>query len=85
MRVVVSVEVEGESNWNIRRCSKVIISCANGDRPLIERVWQSVINFQAMVDWGTISAKDLDLFFFTDDVDEALDFVQNGLIEAEKA
>jgi uncharacterized protein (TIGR00730 family) len=47
--------------------------------------WQSVINFQAMVDWGTISAKDLDLFFFTDDVAEALEYVQNGLIEAEKA
>jgi uncharacterized protein (TIGR00730 family) len=47
--------------------------------------WQSVLNFQAMVEWGTISAKDLDLFLFTDDVDEALRFVQNGLSAAEQA
>jgi uncharacterized protein (TIGR00730 family) len=47
--------------------------------------WQSVLNFQAMVDWGTISAKDLDLFLFTDDVEEALQFIQSGLVAAEKA
>jgi len=46
--------------------------------------WQSVINFQAMVDWGTISAKDLDLFLFTDDVDEAVNYLIENLVEAEK-
>ena len=46
--------------------------------------WQSVINFQAMVEWGTISAKDLDLFLFTDDVDEAVNYMIKNLVEAEE-
>ena len=45
--------------------------------------WNSVINFKAMVEWGTISAKDLDLFLFTDDVDEAVDYMTKKLVEAE--
>ena len=45
--------------------------------------WNSVINFKAMVEWGTISAKDLDLFLFTDDVDEAVDYMTKRLVEAE--
>ena len=46
--------------------------------------WNSVINFEAMVEWGTISAKDLDLFLFTDDVDEAVEYMTSRLVEAEK-
>ena len=46
--------------------------------------WQSVINFQAMVEWGTISAKDLDLFLFTDDVNEAVNYMIKNLVEAEE-
>jgi len=45
--------------------------------------WQSVVNFQAMVDWGTISKKDLDLFLFTDDVDEAVQHLIQSITAAE--
>ena len=45
--------------------------------------WNSVINFEAMVKWGTISAEDLDLFLFTDDVDEAVNYMTERLVEAE--
>ena len=37
--------------------------------------WKSVINFDALIDRGTISAGDLDLFTYADTVDEACDYV----------
>lgn len=37
--------------------------------------WNAAINFQSMVDWGTISQKDLNLFQFADDVDDAFEFL----------
>jgi uncharacterized protein (TIGR00730 family) len=37
--------------------------------------WQKVINFQAMVEWGTISQTDLDLIYFCDDIDLAFDYL----------
>ena len=46
--------------------------------------WNSVINIQAMVDWGTISKKDLELFLFTDDVDEAANYLVENLLAAER-
>ena len=43
--------------------------------------WKEVINFEAMVKWGTISRSDLKLFHFSDDVDEAFSFLTKELIE----
>ncbi len=37
--------------------------------------WNSIINFDALVDWGTISPRDRDLFRIIDDVDEAADYI----------
>jgi len=45
--------------------------------------WSSVINVPSMVEWGTISEKDLDLFYTTDSVDEAFDYIVKCLIEHE--
>ena len=33
--------------------------------------WNEVVNFQALVDWGTISPEDLQLFKIVDTVEEA--------------
>jgi len=41
--------------------------------------WNDLINFQKLVDHGMISAEDLDLFHFFDNVDEGLDFVKPKL------
>ncbi|MDP7489132.1 MAG: LOG family protein [Arenicellales bacterium] len=37
--------------------------------------WNRVINFEALIDYGTISRKDLDLFLLTDSVDEAFTYL----------
>lgn len=37
--------------------------------------WDGVVNFDAMVESGTISGDDLKLFFTTDSIDEAFDFL----------
>lgn len=37
--------------------------------------WNSVCNFEALVEWGTISPEDLKLFRIIDDVDEAAAFI----------
>lgn len=37
--------------------------------------WSDVLNLDAMVKWGTIEPSDLDLFLFTDSVDEAFAYV----------
>eukprot|EP00668_Euglena_longa_P001943 GGOE01002267.1.p1 GENE.GGOE01002267.1~~GGOE01002267.1.p1 ORF type:complete len:359 (-),score=106.15 GGOE01002267.1:284-1336(-) len=52
------------------------------DLPIVlfgRQYWEKVINWQAMVDLGTISQKDLDELLFTDDVDEAHDFITTSL------
>lgn len=53
------------------------------DKPLIvlfgSEFWNSVINFDALVEWGTISPADKDLFKIIDDIDEAADFIIDGL------
>ena len=41
--------------------------------------WQDLINFDAMVKWGTISREDLDLFHFSDDVDEAFNYLKQQI------
>ena len=41
--------------------------------------WSQVLNFQPMIDWGTISESDIDLFFRTDSVDDAYEFLTDFL------
>jgi len=41
--------------------------------------WKSVLNFQALVDTGTISEEDLDLFRFVDSPEEGFEFLRDGL------
>ncbi len=41
--------------------------------------WDEVIDMKAMVKYGTISASDLDLFYRTDSVDEAFEYVTSEL------
>jgi uncharacterized protein (TIGR00730 family) len=43
------------------------------------KYWKQVLNFQAMVDSGTISPEDLDLFKFVDSPEEGFEFLRNGL------
>ncbi len=45
--------------------------------------WNSVLNIQAMVEWGTISEKDLQLYLVTDSVDEAFKFLVSALEQNE--
>lgn len=37
--------------------------------------WEEILNLKALIKWGTISEKDLNLFRFIDDVDEAFEFL----------
>ena len=41
--------------------------------------WKKVINFEAMVDAGTISASDFDLFKMCDSPEESFEFLKQGL------
>ena len=41
--------------------------------------WKEVINFEALVRHGTISASDLDLFQIADDPETAFKLLQEGL------
>ena len=43
--------------------------------------WKDIVDFDALVRHGTISAKDLDLVYRTDSVDDAYDFVTRELTE----
>ena len=43
--------------------------------------WSDVLNLDALVKHGTISAEDMDLFFKTDTVDEAFDFITRELVD----
>jgi uncharacterized protein (TIGR00730 family) len=45
------------------------------------KYWDAVVNFDALVRFGTISASDLNLFHRTDSVDEAYDIITRGLTE----
>jgi len=43
------------------------------------KYWHQVLNFQAMVDAGTISPEDLELFKFVDSPEEGFEFLRDGL------
>jgi len=43
--------------------------------------WNSVVNFKSLVEWGTISPEDLDLFTVVDTVEEARDSIIKQLTE----
>ena len=45
------------------------------------KFWDEVVNFDALVRYGTISSGDLALFHRTDSIDEAYDVITRGLTE----
>jgi hypothetical protein len=45
------------------------------------KYWDEVINFDALVKYGTIGPADLDIFHRTDSLDEAYDIITKGLTE----
>ena len=46
-----------------------------------KKYWNEVVNFDALIRYGCISAEDLRLFYPTDSVDEAYNFVVSRLTE----
>ena len=49
------------------------------------KFWKNVINFDYMVKMGTISKEDLDLFHFSDSVNDAYKFLTKELTKAHLA
>jgi uncharacterized protein (TIGR00730 family) len=45
------------------------------------KFWNEVVNFDALVRYGTISPEDVSLFHRTDSIDEAYEIVTRGLVE----
>jgi uncharacterized protein (TIGR00730 family) len=45
------------------------------------KFWNEIINFDALVRYGTINAEDLQLFHRTDSIDEAFNLITRSLIE----
>ena len=45
-----------------------------------DRYWKEVINFDALVRYGTIGSRDLELMFRTDSVDDAYDWIVQELL-----
>jgi hypothetical protein len=43
------------------------------------KYWNKLINFQAMIDAGTIAAKDLELFKMVDSPEEGFEYLRDGL------
>jgi predicted Rossmann-fold nucleotide-binding protein len=43
--------------------------------------WDEVVNFQALVRWGTVSEKELNIFHKTDSVDDAYRYLTSRLEE----
>ena len=43
--------------------------------------WNRVLNFEAMVEFGTLAPEDLELFYLTDTVDDAFDYLTRELTE----
>ena len=59
-----------------RKLNKKVIIVLYGSQ-----FWKEVINFDALVRHGTISPEDLNLFEFADDVEAALQILQDGLMK----
>ena len=47
--------------------------------------WNDIMNIPKMVEWGTISEKDLNMFIVTDSVEEAFDYLVGELEALEAA
>ena len=45
------------------------------------KFWNEIVNFEALVRYGTISPEDVNLFRLTDSVDEAYELITRGLTE----
>ncbi|HLJ20534.1 MAG TPA: LOG family protein, partial [Stellaceae bacterium] len=45
------------------------------------KFWNDVVNFDALVRYGTISPEDAHLFHMTDSIDEAYELITRGLTE----
>ena len=43
------------------------------------KYWDEVLNWKAMVRWGTINAEEYELLQFADTVDEAFERIRDGL------
>ncbi len=43
------------------------------------KYWNSIIDFNAMIEWGVISRKDLTLFKIFDDIDEAYEYLKSSI------
>ncbi len=43
--------------------------------------WDEIVNFDALVKWGVISKEDINLFYQTDDVDDAFQYLTKELLE----
>ena len=48
-------------------------------------VWKEIVNFDALVKYGTVSAADLELFHFADTPDAAMQILQQALTEHAEA
>jgi hypothetical protein len=49
-----------------------------GEMPIVllgSEFWRTVVNWQALADFGTISQKEVDRLFFADDVESAFNFI----------
>ena len=44
-----------------------------------EQYWRDVLNLEKLQEWGMICEKDLELFHFSDDVDEAFEYLKGEL------
>lgn len=53
-----------------------------GPKPIVlynSKFWSNVVNFDTMIEHGTISADDVDLFKITDDTDEACNYIWDNI------